>query len=327
MRLPLLATCLGLAVLAASASGAPSGWRWQAPDALGPPVVPADNPMSAAKVELGRRLFYDADLSIDGTMSCATCHEQRRAFTDGNRTRPGATGEPGQRNIQALANVGWFPRLTHADPTLASLEDQVAVPIFGTHPVEMGMAGRDAELAARLQRDPCYRRQFRKAFPERRGRIDGESVMKALASFERTLVSFGSPYDRGEIAGAARLGQGLFARDCVGCHSGPLFTDFAYHRLETAGSAADPGLIEKTGRGEDQGKFRTPSLRNVALTAPYWHDGSSATLGEAIDRHPGTSPEPEQKARLIAFLEALTDQDFVTREDLALPTTACGRAL
>ncbi len=124
------------------------------------PPVPPDNSMSAAKVALGRRLFYDADLSIDGTLSCATCHEQHRAFTEGNATHPGVGGVPGRRNVMALANVAYFDPLTWADPRQHSLEQQVAVPFAGTHPVEMGMAGKEKELAQRLAADPCYRRMF-----------------------------------------------------------------------------------------------------------------------------------------------------------------------
>ncbi|WP_319641314.1 cytochrome c peroxidase [Novosphingobium sp. JCM 18896] len=314
-----------LAGLALAGASAPA-WHWSSPRGLGAPEVPADNPMTSAKVELGRRLFYDADLSLDGTMSCATCHEQHRAFAEGNRTHPGVTGEAGWRNVQALANVAWFTRLTHADPSLASLEGQVAVPVFGTHPVEMGMTGREAELAARLGRDDCYRAQFREAFPETEGRIDETTIAKALASFERTLVSFGSPHDHGRLPHAARGGRAIFARDCTGCHAGPLFTDMAYHRLAES-TPADPGLAEKSGRVEDRGKFRTPSLRNVALTAPYWHDGSVPTLEAALDRHEGRRYSPEEKASLLAFLDVLTDREFVERKDLALPMTACGKPL
>ncbi len=324
MRLALLAPMLGLVLAGATSPFAAPAWRWHAPPGLAAPVVPADNPMRRAKVELGRRLFYDADLSANGTMSCATCHEQHRAFADGNRTHPGVTGEPGRRNVQGLANVAWFTRLTHADPGLASLEGQTAVPVFGRHPVEMGMAGREAELATRLARDDCYRTMFRQAFPEAGGRIAGDTVAKALASFERTLVSFGSDYDRGRLTGAAQAGRALFVRDCAGCHAGPLLTDLAYHRVEQSASTADAGLAEKSGRDEDRGKFRTPSLRNVALTAPYWHDGSAPTLAEALDRHGSVYRTPE-KEQLIVFLQSLSDRDFITRKDLALPATACGK--
>lgn len=148
--------------------------------------------MTTAKVELGRRLFYDADLSANGTMSCATCHEQKHAFADGNRTHPGVTDESGRRNVPGLANVAWFTPLNFADPAATTLETQAATPVFGTHPVEMGMAGREAEIGKRLGRDSCYQMMFARAFPENSGRIDFPNVARALASFERTLISYGS---------------------------------------------------------------------------------------------------------------------------------------
>lgn len=326
MRLLLTAALLAVVGVTVAAAEAPR-WRWNAPAGIAAPFVPADNAMSTAKVELGRRLFYDADLSADGTMSCATCHEQHRAFADGNASHPGVTGEPGRRNVPGLANVAWFTRLTFADPGLTSLETQVGVPVLGIHPVEMGMAGREAEIAARLSRDPCYRTMFAKAFPEGGGRIDFGSTTKAIASFERTLVSFGSPYDRGAMSLQAKAGQAMFARSCAGCHAGLNFTDQDYHRIDLADPPAiDPGLGEKTGKPADLGKFRTPSLRNVSLGAPYWHDGSERTLAGAIDRHRLTLTADETAA-LVSFLEALTDPEFITRKSLALPATACGRKL
>jgi cytochrome c peroxidase len=327
MRLGLLASGLGLALASAIAGARAPAWRWHLPQGVLPPTVPADNPMSAAKVELGRRLFYDADLSVDGTMSCATCHEQHHAFAEGNTTHPGVTGENGRRNVPGLANVAWFTPLTFADPGLVSLEAQTAVPVFGTYPVEMGMAGREGEIAARLGKDDCYRTMFRKAFPETRGRIDFTAVAKALGGFERTLVSYGSDFDRNRLSTQARAGEAAFQRDCSDCHAGPNFTDLAFHRLEPiAPTASDPGLSEKTGKASDLDRFRTPSLRNVALTAPYWHDGSARTLAEAIDRH-RLNVTAKDRAQLIAFLDALTDEDFVTRKSLGLPMTACGRKL
>lgn len=326
MRLFLTAALLAAAGVTAASAGAPR-WRWSVPAGLAAPAVPTDNLLTDAKVELGRRLFYDADLSADGTMSCATCHEQRRGFADGNVSHPGVTGERGRRNVPGLANVAWFTRLTFADPGLTSLESQVSVPVLGTHPVEMGMTGREAEIATRLSRDPCYRTMFARAFPESGGRIDFGSTAKAIASFERMLVSFGSPYDRDAMSIQAKAGQAVFARSCAGCHVGPNFTDQDYHRIDLADPpATDPGLSEKTGKPVDLGKFRTPSLRNVAFGAPYWHDGSERTLAGAIARHRLTLTADETLG-LVSFLEALTDSEFVSRKSLALPATACGRKL
>ncbi|MDD3798598.1 MAG: cytochrome c peroxidase [Novosphingobium sp.] len=308
------------------AAGAPY-WPGQLPSGLAAPSVPPGNPMSAAKVELGRRLFYDADLSADGTMACATCHEQKHAFADGNCTHPGVTGEPGRRNVPGLANVAWFGKLTFADPAQTSLEAQVAVPVTGTHPVEMGMAGREAEIGQRLARDACYRTMFRKAFPEDGGKIDFANTARAIASFERTLVSLDSPYDRGQLSPQAVQGQALFEQECAACHSGSFLTDMAYHRTGAYDeNAADQGLSEATGRADDAGKFRTPSLRNTALTGPWWHDGSAGTLEQAIIRH-GTSYGPKELARLTAFLESLSDTGFTQDKALSLPDKACGKRL
>ncbi len=257
-----------IAALCLVAASAP-GWRWALPEGVAPPAVPADNPMTQARVELGRRLFYYADLSADGTLSCANCHVQRHAFADSVATRGGVDGSSGRRNAPGLANVGWLTPLTFADPGATTLEVQAVTPVFGTHPVEMGMAGREGELMARLARDRCYRSQFARAFPASGGRIDFTGVARALAAFQRTLVSYGSAYDKGRMTAEQRAGQALFQRDCAACHSGPHFTDLAFHRIAAADPAAsDQGLFEKSVREADRGRFRTPSLRNAALTAP-----------------------------------------------------------
>jgi cytochrome c peroxidase len=316
---------------------------------LGSPGVrpaPADNPMTSDKVALGRRLFYDADLSVDGTMSCATCHEQHRAFTEGNPTHPGVNGEPGRRNVPGLANVGDFRVLTWADPSLTSLEKQVLVPLTGDHPVEMGMGGKERMLTARLAADPCYRRMFADAFSGKAS-ITVTKIAQAIASFERTFTSSNAPYDRyrrGETAALsdpARRGAGLFFGprfQCASCHAGPNFTDGRFHNIglgPTVGTDPDEGLSEKTKLPEDAGRFRTPSLRNVALTAPYFHDGREAHLTDAIlDHYPKTNssgrgaprrhrPSATELTELIARLDSLTDQQFVTDPSLSLPKSGC----
>lgn len=150
--------------------------------------------------------------------------------------------------MPGLANVGWFSPLTAADPRQTVLEAQVSLPLFGTHPVEMGMKGRQREIARRLGHDPCYRAMFAQAFPGSRGRIDLPNVAKAIASFERTLVSYGSPYDGSALSPGAIAGERLFQRDCAACHAGVRFTDLGYHRLAPFSSqASDLGLAESTG--------------------------------------------------------------------------------
>lgn len=277
---------------------------------------------SAARVELGRRLFYDADLSRDGTMACATCHEQHHAFAEGNATHPGVTEEPGRRNVPGLGNVGRFHPLTWADPRQTTLAAQVSVPVLGTHPVEMGMQGQEGEITRRLAADPCYGQMFARAFGA--GAITYPKLAQAIASFEATLVSRSSPYDRGELSAQARAGRRLFQRDCAACHKGADFTDLRFHVMPADGP--DQGLFEITGKPADKGAFRTPSLRNLAVTAPYWHNGTARTLPIAIARHGFSLSAPDTQA-ILAFLATLDDPAFRTNPAYALPRTACGRKL
>jgi cytochrome c peroxidase len=353
---------------------AASTFDWGLPAWVPEPVVPADNPMSAAKVELGRHLFYDTRLSANQQMACATCHHQDKAFTDGRARSPGVTGESAPRNSQSLANVAYMPVLTWANPLLTELEIQALIPLFGEHPVEMGMAGREQALFERLGSDPQYQRLFQAAFPEeaRQGAhslFSLSTLTKALATFQRTMLSFDSPYDRYRYGGqpdaispAAKRGEELFfseRMECYHCHGGFLFNDNIRHsRLpfpelgfhhtglyNTDGRGSYPkgheGLQEITGRADDHGLFRTPSLRNVAVTAPYMHDGSMATLHDVIRQHysvagratlEGQGPSPLRSAfiegfqvsddeinDLVAFLASLTDEPFLNRQSLSNP--------
>jgi cytochrome c peroxidase len=355
MRRAAMRGCVALAALIAATAGhaQDSAYHWKLPPGIAAPPVPSGNPMSAAKVELGRRLFYDADLSRDGTTSCGTCHEQHRGFTEGNASHPGVGNVPGRRNVMGLANVAYFLPLTWADPRQTKLEDQVLVPLMGEHPVEMGMNGMDGELARRLSGDACYRTMFAAAFPESAGRIDRVSVTKALASFERTLISYDAPYDRfirgdgAALSQAARRGRADFLGTCAVCHAGTNFTDMKFHNIglydvdgHGAYPARDHGVREITGRAADEGAIRTPSLRNVALTGPYMHDGSVKTLDAAIRAHLANGADPlrdralagltldaGQISDLVAFLGSLTDQGFVSDAAFALPKTACGKPL
>ncbi|MFC3378760.1 MbnH family di-heme enzyme [Rugamonas sp. CCM 8940] len=368
----------GTAVAAAGAgsarptAAAPPAYRWRLPAWAPEPLVPDDNPMSEAKVALGRALFYDKGLSANRTQSCAGCHEQARGFSDGRKLALGSTGMVGLRNAMPLANVAYLPTLTWANPNLTTLEQQALVPLFGDHPVEMGMAGREDVLLARLKAKPSYRRQFARAFPERGGDISLWSVTRAIAAFERSLLSMNSPYDRyryegksAAISASAKRGETLFFGDrleCYHCHGGLHFTDNQIHRrlpeAETGyhntglynvdGKGAYPpgqqGLREFSGEPQDEGRFRTPSLRNVALTAPYMHDGSVATLDQAIRRHYAVKgraalgtvgPNPlrsqfiegfelseREVGDLKAFLAALSDADFLRTERHADPAGA-----
>jgi cytochrome c peroxidase len=349
-------------------------YDWGLPDWVPLPVIPPDNPMTKEKVELGRHLFYDKRMSADNTMSCATCHQQDKAFTDGKPLSKGITGQEAKRSAMSLANVAYLPVLTWANPLLTSLEVQALIPLFGDHPIEMGMAGKDALLFERLKADPTYRKLFKEAFPVE-SRVDDDAlyslstVTKALASFQRSLVSVNSPYDRyrygGELSAigpAAKRGEALFfgeKMECYHCHGGFNFTDNIKHSrmpfpelgfhntglYNTDGKGRYPvghtGIEEFTGVANDMGKFRTPTLRNIAKTAPYMHDGSIPDLATVIRSHyakagrsessvGGVNPlrskfmvgfevSNEEVRDLVAFLEALTDDSFLSRLSYSNP--------
>src|SRR5262249_50958904 len=186
------------------------------PSGFPAPMVPADNPMSLAKAELGRHLFYDTRMSANGTQSCATCHEQARAFTDGRVGSVGSTGQVHRRGSMSLVNVAYAQALTWANPSLTRLEEQALVPMYGDHPIELGLDRRDTWVD-RLKSDPTYRRLFAAAFDGERQPFTRDHIVKALATFERTIVSARSPYDRyhfdrddGAISDAAKRGEVLF---------------------------------------------------------------------------------------------------------------------
>jgi cytochrome c peroxidase len=300
----------------------------------------AERPASDVRVELGRRLFYDADLSIDGTMACATCHEQHHGFTDGNATHPGVHGDAGRRNVQTLANVGTFASLTWGDPRARRLEDQALIPIAGKAPVEMGFFGQEKVLEDRIGGRACYRKLFAAAFPDQGGEVSMATITRALATFQRTIISRNAPYDRklrGETVDTpveAVRGETLFfgKAACASCHAAPDFTDAAgkpeaaFHRIDLPFSG-DQGLGEITGKASDNGRFRTPSLRNVAISAPYLHDGSARTLAGAIRRHRDTTRLKDGEVEdLVAFLRTLTDDHFVADPRFSLPKTSCEAA-
>lgn len=345
-----LATVLQVAPGVAAAQDA--AYAWRLPPWLEPPAVPADNPMTGAKVALGRRLFYDVRLSGPSYLACASCHDPARSFSDGRARAIGVTGERLPRSAMALVNVAYLQRFNWSDPVTGSLEAQLRRPLFAEHPTEMGVKGFEATVLERLRHDPPYPRLFREAFPDDARDIGFDTIAKAIAAFERTLISAFSPYDRylhgGEhdaISTAAKRGEALFRSErlkCASCHAGPHFTDAtAAPRFHNTGlynvdgrgamPPDSPGLIAHTGRPEDMGRFRTPTLRNVALTAPYMHDGSLATLEAVIEhyaaggeaarrgaRSPLTSPlvpgfqiDAREKADLIAFLTSLTNDEFL----------------
>ncbi|MDA2924697.1 cytochrome-c peroxidase [Acidobacteria bacterium AH-259-L09] len=284
--------------------------------------VPADNPLTPERVALGRTLFFDPILSRDRSLACAGCHEPERAFTDGRALSVGVFGRVGTRSVPTLVNRAYGSSFFW-DGRTSSLEEQVLKPI--QDPKELDMTLR--EVVTRLRRDREYSERFQAVF----GRIPTHvDLAAALASYVRTILSGDAPIDRylaaelDALSEQARDGLHIFqgkAR-CSTCHVGPTFTDERFHNTGVAwrdGELLDPGRFTVTGKKEDQGAFKTPTLREIAQTAPYMHDGSLATLEEVIEFYNrGGNPNPyldpelrplrlttEEKQALLAFLRAL----------------------
>lgn len=261
---------------------------------------------------VGPHLFYDKRMSVNGKLSCGGCHRQELAFADGRARAEGATGETHPRSSMSLANIAYAPQLTRANPTLDSLEEQALTPMFGERPVELGLKGRESSFLRVLRGDSTYQRLVARAFPdETADRYTLDKFTKAIASFQRSLTSMNSPYDRYRWEGdatalseAAKRGEIVFSSSekggCFQCHGGwnfsavrfaggpaqPLEADRNGLFLNTgvaAYEAPNRGLAEHTGRIEDIGKFKAPGLRNIAVTAPYMHDGSIAMLEEVVE--------------------------------------------
>jgi len=287
--------------------------------------VPAASPLSCAQVALGRRLFFETRLSASGETSCATCHVPARAFTDGRSIARGDRGAVGRRNSPTLLDRA-YGRTQFLDGRAATLEQQALLPL--TNPVEL--ANSPDEIVARLSAEQSYRRAFARVFGS-----EGVSLARlasAIASFERTLVAGDSPVDRALVQGdsgalpeAALRGLRLFLgkANCVVCHEPPRFTEERFHNTGVAwkkGALQDSGRYSVTHRAEDLGAFKTPTLRNVELTAPYMHDGSLATLEDVVAFYNrGGNPNPNrdpllrpldlsagERAEVVEFLRSLT---------------------
>jgi cytochrome c peroxidase len=355
----LFVLCSVVCLSAAEPQGA-GGYVWNLPKGFPQPRIPADNPMTAAKVELGRRLFYDTRLSVNGKASCATCHKQELAFTDGRAVSIGATGEAHPRSSMSLVNVAYGAALTWSNPTLKTLEEQALIPMYGEHPLELGLRMGD-DFPAKLRAVPVYTELFRQAFPESKDPFTRRNAVYAIASFERSIISADSPYDHYHYGGddravseSAKRGEVLFFSQplsCFRCHGGFNFSDASdsaqrserqvefhntglYNLAEAISfPAPNVGIYEFTKAAADVGKFKAPTLRNIAVTGPYMHDGSIATLAEVLEHyaaggrtiasgpHAGKGRDNPNKdaliggftlsARdrddLIAFLQSLTD--------------------
>jgi cytochrome c peroxidase len=294
-------------------------------------IMPVDNQLTEEGISLGRKLFHDPILSADDSQSCASCHLQDFSFADPNRFSIGIDGLEGSRNATALINVGWLSHLNW-DGSAKSLEEQAFEPVV--NPVEMHNSWPQAVTS--LKNDSAYKRMFFEAF----GTLDFDSthVVKAIAQFERTLISSNSKWDRylrGEVSLTQAESRGFeifFTEkgDCFHCHSTILFTDNDFHNNGLDAFFADPGLYEVTNDPNDEGRFRTPTLRNAEFTAPYMHDGRFQTLEEVIDFYSeglqysetidplmknvdegGVQLTEEEKFYLLTFLKTLSDTTFL----------------
>ena len=365
LAIVLMALCAGCT--------APKEYEWNIPDGYPLPPIPETNPMTPAKVLLGRHLFYDTRLSHNGTQACASCHMPEYAFTEPRAKAVGSKGELNRRNSLALVNIAYNETLMWAHPGLFEIERQVLIPMFGENPIELDITGHEEEVLARFAADPLYQRFFEEAFPRDPGPMGFKQMIDALACFVRSLVSFDSPFDRyaygdqdDAMSESAIRGLNHFFSErfeCHHCHGGFNFTQSSTHQsiallenpfhntgLYNLGGRnvypdADQGLYEFTGLASDRGKFRPPSLRNVAVTAPYMHDGSIPDLGAVLDLYAAGGRNVEggefagdgranvyksqflqefemtaqEREELLAFLHSLTDDSFLSRQEHRSP--------
>ena len=324
----------------------PSPYLLEVPPSLPPIDIPLDNPLTVEGVSLGRKLFYEPLLSKDGSQSCSSCHIQVNGFSDPNAFSVGVDGIQGRRNAMAIFNLAWSPNLNW-DGSSDNLEEQAFEPI--TNPIEMHESW--GNVAEKLNAHYLYPDLFKKAFGI--DEIDSIYVTKALAQFERTLISGNSKWDKWLIGAASltdqeRLGWDLFnldktefssGADCFHCHTAPHFTDFTFHNngLDNDESFLDLGLYETTSDELDKAKFKTPTLRNIDVSGPYMHDGRFQTLEEVIEHynsggHSSSTIDPlmknvgeglelsdEEKQALLAFLRTLTDEEFLNNPNFSNP--------
>jgi len=282
--------------------------------------------MSSAKVALGRRLFFEPTLSVTGEYSCSSCHQPHRAFTDGRKRALGATGEQTPTSAMSLTNIAYNVSFGWSTPNVRTLEDQMRQPLLNDHPIEMGLKGRETQLLSALTANAEWRSAFLAAFPEADGHFDLDHVIKAIASFERTLISGHSPFDEYVFNGKhdaltpeAKRGMALFYSErlgCSSCHSG---FNFSGAWRDTQGATAEPTFANN---GIGTTAVRVPTLRNVELTAPYMHDGSLSTLEAVLDHYEQAGPPlrtftltSSERREIISFLQSLTDPTFTAEFD------------
>ncbi len=327
----------------------PTPYNLEVPTWMPKPFIPADNPLTKEGIALGRMLFYDPILSSDGSMSCASCHQQEKAFTDGQPKSAGVLGMLGKRSSMSLANLAFNTSGLFWDGRSTTLEEQALLPVEDH--IELNENWSNVE--EKLRKHENYPTLFRQAFGiDKKSQITRNLAVKAIAQFERTLVSGNSKYDRvvwlneGWFTDEEERGRQLFFFEptypnhpgCSHCHFNPLFTDNNFHNngldaVPNLDAFADAGRGAVTKNRFDNGKFRVPTLRNIELTAPYMHDGRFQTLEEVLDQYAsgGHGVENEnpniiafpltvqQKQDLIAFLKALTDTSFVNNPSFSKP--------
>ncbi|EPG73195.1 di-heme enzyme, MXAN_0977 family [Leptospira fainei serovar Hurstbridge str. BUT 6] len=350
-----------------------SDYNYELPESFPSPAHPPDVCVTPKTVELGRFLFYDTNLSKGQNQSCASCHKQSLGFSDGLARAIGSTGRVHPRNSIAIANVGYFSPYTWSNPTLRRLDNQTLIPFFSENTAttieELAISGIEHVVAARLQSDPKYVAMFLAAFGE--NKIDVIHIARAIAAFETTMISYQSPFDRNVMTPSAIRGKQIFESEvggCFHCHGGKnlniddavgnlTFQNIGLYNVRNKGDYPDQalhgaaatlqtqGIYQTTGKEIDRGKFRTPSLRNVAVTAPYMHDGSIKTIREVIEvfdnggrniasgpfsgdgrKNPHKDPRirplnltEAQKTDLIEFLKSLTDDCYLTDPRLSDP--------
>jgi cytochrome c peroxidase len=342
-----------------------SDYQWPIIAGFPKPQVPQDNPMTQAKVNLGKSLFFDKNLSANQQQACASCHHQEFAFGENIPHSFGSTAQPHRRNASALVNIAYNKTLTWAHDGLTSIEQQILLPMFGESPVELGITGHEEEVLARFSSE-TYQILFTEAFPNQT--VSFDLIVKALASYVRSLVSLNSPFDTyayladdNAISAEALRGMNLFFSErleCHHCHGGFNFTQSTSHEKQLIDRRPfhntglynvsnshksgypkhDTGLAEISTLARDDGRFRSPTLRNIEVSAPYMHDGSMASLSNVIDfyaaggrnittgKHQGDGRNNPLKSQfikgftlttaekndLLAFLNTLTDQTFLS---------------
>jgi cytochrome c peroxidase len=290
-----------LVMLVALARAETSEFHWRLPAGFPEPAVPADNPMSAAKIALGAKLFSDSRLSITGKHSCQSCHVPERGFTDGLRVARGALDEELELNSPTLFNVAYNASLGWRDSNVRTLEQQMRGPLFNEHPRELGLGGRERVVEQMLAADPVLAAEFAGAFPGEGPPVTIDNVIRAIAAYERTLLAGSSPFDHYVFSGDHRAlsdrqkaGMKLFfsARaGCSQCHAG---INFNGEWVDREHPEARPSFAD-TGTGAT---VRVPTLRNLVATAPYMHDGRFPDLDAVLDHYEKAAADLAADARL-----------------------------